>query len=192
MNKAFKIIILFAWLAFITGIIYPLLITAIAQFTMPEMANGSLIFKNGKPIGSKLIAQKFEGTEYFWPRPSTIDYNPLPSSGSNLAPTSKTLKNLIESRKAYLLSSSSAKAPTPGDLLFSSGSGIDPHISMESAYYQIPRVAKGRKMENRQNEIKDLVDQVITYRRFGFLGEPYINVLELNLALDQKFPLTRL
>ena len=161
----------FIFMAILTGVIYPVAITLIAQSLMPWRANGSLLLKGDKIIGSELIAQKTEGDRYFWPRPSAIDYDPMkPSGGSNYGPTSKKLKDQVKERMVKF----GDKAPA--DLLYASASGLDPHISTLSAYYQIPRVAKARSIN--EAELKKLVDSQIEHRE-------YINVLLLNQALDK-------
>lgn len=165
-------------MTFLLGLIYPSLVTLIGQLGFPRLANGSLIEKDGKLVGSDLIAQKFESEKYFWPRPSAVDFNPLPSGGSNLGPTSASLKDAVESRRLKL----GSKAPL--DLLFTSASGLDPHISPEAAFYQIPRVAKARGVS--ESELKGQVIRLLERRQFGFLGEDRVNVLKLNLALDKK------
>jgi potassium-transporting ATPase KdpC subunit len=163
---------LFLWMTFVTGVIYPLLITAIAQLTMSAQANGSFVEKRG----SALIAQNFQGERFFWPRPSAIHYNPLPSGGSNLSPTSALLKQMVEERKKRW------GQEAPLELLFSSGSGLDPHISLETAYFQMERIAKARGMEPKK--VKEVIDSQIIYPLFGFLGSPHVNVLLLNIALE--------
>ena len=170
-----KIFRLFFWLTFLTGILYPLLITLIAQGILKSKADGSFIVSNGKPIGSSLIGQKFTSDNYFWGRPSAIDYNPLPSGGSNLSPTSALLKKQVEERKQTLRG-----APT--DLLFASGSGVDPHISIQSAYFQMKRISQARRLDSK--ELAYLIENHVT-RQYGFFGERYVNVLLLNLSLDK-------
>lgn len=183
---------LFLWMAFLTGLAYPLLITGIAQLFMKQKADGSFVKQHDRNIGSKLIGQKFEGDHYFWPRPSAVDYNPLPSGGSNLGPTSKALIAAVEQRREKIMKSNSTEDfKIPSELLFASGSGLDPHISPLAAYFQIDRVAKARGL--------DPVDGVLVLERlinsmdegsiFGFLGCPYVNVLELNIKLDAEHPL---
>lgn len=165
-------------MTFLTGLLYPLLITLIAQTTMKPQADGEILLHQGKKVGSSHIAQKFESPKYFWPRPSAIDYNPLPSGGSNLGPTSASLKKTVEERKARFHSGN-----IPSELLFASGSGLDPHITSSAAYFQIDRVAQARGLDSKR--VKELVDRLIEKRRLGFLGEPCLNVLKLNLALDE-------
>lgn len=171
-NQSFRFLLL---MTIITGFIYPGVITVISKFIFPHQAEGSLISNDqGKIIGSKLIAQNFKGEQYFHPRPSAVDYNPTSSGASNLGPTSKDLLDKVNERK---------KQGAPDDLLFASGSGLDPHISPKSAMDQLSRVAQARHMDEKQ--IYDMVQGHIEGRQFGFLGEKRVNVLMLNLALDQ-------
>lgn len=175
---------MFLWLTFLTGIIYPLLITIIAQVTMKHQADGNFLTSQQKLVGAALIAQKFESDKYFWGRPSSIDYNPLPSGGSNLGPTSDALKKAVAERKEKILKSHPLmKEAIPPELLFASGSGLDPHINLTTAYYQIERISKSRSLNVK--DIKDLVDSNVTNSSLGFLSETYINVLFLNMALDE-------
>lgn len=188
MNTLKRAFLLLFWMTLLTGLIYPLLVTSIAQLAMPVQANGSIIFINGRAIGSKLIGQNFESEKYFWGRPSSQDYNGLLSGGSNLGPTSPKLKNLVIERKTHLLEvnnkGSSDKVPT--ELLFASGSGLDPHISLEAALFQKSRIVKARKGDAAfDKKLSDLITSMVTQRKFGFIGLPCLNVLELNLALDE-------
>jgi potassium-transporting ATPase KdpC subunit len=179
---------LFLIMTIITGIAYPLLITILGQIFFPNKANGSLINKDGSIIGSELIGQKFTSDKYFWPRPSAIDYNPLPSGGSNLGPTSAALKDLVVSRKDAIERANPGSFDVPIDLLFASGSGLDPDISPEAARFQIDRVAHARGLDNKAKiKLIDLVEKQIKQPDFGILGEPRINVLRLNIALDSTF-----
>jgi len=164
-------------LTLLTGILYPLAMTGIAQLLFPKQANGSRIVANGKLVGSDLLAQKFESQKYFWPRPSAADYATVASGASNKGPTSIDLKKSIDERREKLGNDA------PVDLLTASGSGLDPHISPEAARSQIQRVAVARKMSIQR--ISVLVDQTTEPPQFGFLGEPRVNVLRLNQALDQ-------
>jgi len=164
-------------LTLLTGILYPLAMTGIAQLLFPKQANGSRIVWNDKLIGSELMAQKFESARYFWPRPSGADYATVPSGASNKGPTSADLKKSIEERRAEFGSDA------PVDLLTASGSGLDPHITPEAAHSQISRVAAARNLPTQK--ISALVDQTIEPPQFGFLGEPRVNVVRLNQALDQ-------
>jgi K+-transporting ATPase ATPase C chain len=181
---ALKLIVL---MTFFLGIIYPIVITGITQAIFPHKANGSLVVTDGKVIGSALIGQKFEGDRYFWPRPSATDYNPLPSGGSNLGPTSADLEKHITQRRSMLLAANGMSEGIfiPQDLLFASASGLDPHISPQAARFQANRVARARGFDrNGENELYKLIDKHIEPRVLQLLGEPRINVLKLNLALD--------
>jgi len=164
-------------LTLLTGIVYPAVMTAIAQLIFPLQANGSRVMQNGKLIGSNLLAQKFELPRYFWARPSGGDFATLPSGASNKGPTSADLKKAIGERRAKFGDNVAV------DLLTASGSGLDPHISPEAARAQIPRVAAARNMSI--EKLTALVDKSIEPPQLGLLGEPRINVLRLNLALDQ-------
>ena len=161
----------------LTGIIYPLAMTGVAQLLFPKQANGSRITEQNKLVGSDLIAQKFESPKYFWPRPSAADYATIASGASNKGPTAADLKKSIDERRQKF------GADAPVDLLTASGSGIDPHISPEAARLQIARVAAARDMSIQK--VSTLVDQTIQGPQLGFLGEPRVNVLLLNRALDQ-------
>ena len=179
-------IIVYAALTIITGILYPMAVTGLAQLFFPYRANGSMIEINEKAIGSELIGQKFSDQKYFWSRPSatTPAYNSAASSGSNLGPLNPALANTVKKRLATLKSADPENNfPVPIDLVTSSGSGLDPHISPASAYYQLHRISKIRGID--ENQIKTLIDQSIEKRQWGILGEPRINVLQLNLKLDE-------
>lgn len=179
---------LFIWLTLLTGIAYPLVITGIAQWTMSSKAAGSFLEAEGKIIGSSLIAQKFEQDRYFWPRPSFVNYNPLPSGGSNLGPISQELKKSVEKRKALLAQAHkvSQSGHFPSELLFASGSGVDPHISPSTAYFQIERIAaaRGLALSSAKIKLKELVDKMTQKRTLRLIGKPRVCVLELNIALD--------
>ena|ERR1700733_5388288 len=169
----------------IFGVIYPLTVTGMAQLLFRNRANGQLIEKNGKLVGSRIIGQAFTGSGYFHPRPSSAGtgYDPTASGGSNLAPTNK---NLIERVKVEVrkLQAENPDAAIPVDLVTTSGSGLDPDISPEAAEFQIPRVAHARNMK--QEDLRALVLKHTQGRDLGFLGEPRVNVLELNLDLDTR------
>jgi len=170
----------------ITGVAYPLIITAIGQLVFKDAANGSLIVKDGKVLGSQLIGQPFSDPKYFWSRPSGTSpqpYNAASSGGTNLAPTNPALKETVEARvKALRDAGGDASQPVPVDLVTASGSGLDPHISPAAAEYQVGRVAKARNLP--EETVRGLVEQHTAGRQLGILGEPRVNVLELNLALD--------
>ena len=171
-----------------TGIVYPAVVTGIAQLVFPRQANGSLIVKDGKVIGSELIGQPFDDPKYFWGRPSATSpfgYNAAASSGSNLSPTNPALIKSVQERvDALRAADPDNKAPVPVDLVTASASGLDPHISPAAALYQVTRVAKARRMQ--PEAVRTLVDRYTEGRQFGFLGEPRVNVLALNLALDGR------
>jgi potassium-transporting ATPase KdpC subunit len=164
-------------LTLLAGIIYPLAMTGLAQLVFPRQANGSRVIAQNGLVGSDLLAQKFENPKYFWPRPSAADYATIASGASNKGPTAADLKKSIDERREKF------GADAPVDLLTASGSGLDPHISPEAARIQISRVAAGRNKP--AEKITELVDQATEGPQFGFLGEPRINVLKLNLELDQ-------
>jgi K+-transporting ATPase ATPase C chain len=172
-------------LTVLTGIIYPLIITLAAGLIFPAQANGSLQMVNVQMVGSELIAQKFESNRYFWPRPSATDYNVFPSGGSNLGPTSTALQKAVQERAAVIRQSNDLAddAVIPSDLLFASASGLDPHISPEAAQLQVDRVAATRHVP--AEKVAALVDQFTEGPQFGLLGQPRVNVLLLNLALDR-------
>ena len=179
-------VISFLLLTLLTGIAYPLLVTGISQVTMSGKANGSLIVKDGKPVGSELIGQSFADPKYFWGRPSAT--GPMPnnasaSSGSNLGPTNPALMDAVKARVQALRDADPGNTqPVPVDLVTASGSGLDPHISPAAAEYQLARVARVRNLD--PNAVHKLVEEHTEGRQFGILGEPRVNVLELNLALD--------
>ncbi|MGH7599132.1 MAG: potassium-transporting ATPase subunit KdpC [bacterium] len=173
-------------LTLVTGVAYPLLVTGIAQLVFPKQANGSLIYQDGKAIGSALIGQPFDDPKYFWSRLSAtgpFPYNAAASSGSNLGPTNEALFKAVEVRaQALRQADSSHTQPIPVDLVTASGSGLDPHISPAAALYQVPRIARVRNWE--ESAVRRLVEKHIEGRQLGFLGESRVNVLKLNLALN--------
>lgn len=177
---------LFVLLTAITGIAYPLLVTGIAQVAFPEAANGSLIVKDGKAVGSRLIGQNFSDPGYFWGRPSATSPQPnnaSASSGSNQGPLNPALVDAVKGRIAALSAADPGNTrAVPADLVNASASGLDPHISPAAAEYQIERVAKARQLD--PSALKAMVKRFGEERQWGVLGEPRVNVLELNLALD--------
>ena len=179
-------LVLFLLLTLVTGIAYPLVVTGIAQVAFPAQAGGSLIIQNGKPVGSHLIGQNFSDPKHFWSRPSATSpqpYNGLASSGSNLGPLNPALTDGIKSRiDALRAADPTNKAPIPVDLVTASASGLDPDISLAAAYYQAPRVARARGLP--LETVRTLIAAHARDRWLGILGEPRVNVLELNLALD--------
>jgi K+-transporting ATPase ATPase C chain len=177
-----------AILTLITGVAYPLLVTGVAKAAFPEQANGSLIVKDGKVVGSRLIGQPFEDPKHFWGRLSATSpsaYNAASSTGSNLGPTNPDLTKKAKERIDALRAADPGNdAPVPVDLVTSSGSGLDPHISPAAAEYQVRRVARVRGLS--EDRVRALVSASTEQRDLGFLGEPRVNVLLLNLALDRE------
>jgi potassium-transporting ATPase KdpC subunit len=174
----------------VAGVVYPLMITVIAQVAFKDQANGSLVTRDGKLIGSALLAQQFTGTNYFWPRPSACTYGSGPSgivasSGSNLGPTSGPLQTNVMNNVAAFISGNNLPTNTvvPADMAFASASGLDPHISPEAARLQIARVAASRGMS--EDQVKTLVEKFTEPPQWGFLGQARVNVLLLNVALDE-------
>ncbi|MGO9244666.1 MAG: potassium-transporting ATPase subunit KdpC [Verrucomicrobiia bacterium] len=172
----------------IAGVAYPLVMTGVAQLLFRKQANGSLIERNGQIIGSELIAQQFTGDKYFWPRPSAGSYATVPSGASNLGPTSQALQSNVTANAAAFRTGNklAADAPVPADMVFTSGSGLDPHISPESARLQVARVAGARGIA--EDQVKTLVEKFVKAPQWGIFGEPRVNVLELNVALDDLQP----
>ena len=174
-------------LTVLTGIAYPLLVTGIAQLAFPHQANGSLVESGGKTVGSTLIGQPFSDPKYFWSRPSATSpqpYNAMASSGSNQGPRNPALADAVKDRvKALRDADPESKAAVPADLVTASGSGLDPEISVAAAEFQVHRVAKARGLT--EDKVRALVSANTSGRTFGVLGEPRVNVVSLNLALDQ-------
>ena len=179
---------LFIALTIVTGALYPLVVTGIAQTAFKSQANGSLITKDGKVVGSKLIGQQFDDPKYLWGRTSAtspVPYNAASSGGSNLGPTNPDLMKGIRDRMKALNDADPSNSQTiPTELVTSSGSGLDPHISVASAEYQVGRIAKARGIQ--ESAVKQLIDSLTEKRTFGLLGEPTVNVLQFNLALDNN------
>ena len=185
-SSARQAVVMLVALAVLLGIIYPLFILGIGQAFFHHQANGSLIVQNGTIVGSELIGQPFTGPGYFWSRPSAtspVPYNADASSGSNLGPTNPALLKAISDRIAALRAADPGNnAPVPIDLVTASGSGLDPQISPAAAEYQVARVARARGIS--VDTVRNLVEKYTAGRQLGFLGEPRVNVLQLNLALD--------
>ncbi|MCX6133320.1 MAG: potassium-transporting ATPase subunit KdpC [Ignavibacteriales bacterium] len=171
----------------LTGLVYPFIVTGLAQLMFPRKANGSMLMKEGKAIGSELIGQPFSSPKYFWSRPSATSpyaYNAAASTGSNYGPLNPALLDATGKRVKELRDADPQNAePVPVDLVTASGSGLDPHISVAAALYQVPRVARSRRVS--EGEVKSLVNQHSEGRTLGILGEPRVNVLKLNVALDE-------
>jgi K+-transporting ATPase ATPase C chain len=174
-------------LTIITGVLYPFFVTGIAQVFFHDKANGSLIYRNNKPMGSTLIGQQFDDPKYFWGRisaTSPVPFHAQASSGSNLGPSNPALLDAVKARiKALKDLDHDNNNPIPVDLVTSSASGLDPHISLAAAYYQVPRVARSRGLS--QDAVKNIVKRHTAGRLLGVIGEPVVNVLETNLALDE-------
>jgi K+-transporting ATPase ATPase C chain len=179
-------LVTFTLLTALTGVAYPLLVTGIGQAAFPEQAAGSLVLRGGKPVGSSLIGQSFQDPKYVWGRPSATSpmaYNASNSSGSNQGPLNPALSDAVKGRIETLRAADPGNtAPVPVDLVTASGSGLDPHISVAGARYQAARVARARNIPLQQ--LQQLIDKHTQGQALGFLGEPRVNVLQLNLALD--------
>lgn len=181
---------LFAAMTVILGVIYPLFVTGVAQLTFAKKADGSLIIQDGKTIGSELIGQKFDSDRYFWSRPSASDYGAVPSGASNLGPTSEKLKKQVQDREQQFrtMNELADSVKIPSEMLFASASGLDPDISPKAALLQVYRISKVRKLKIEQKQqLVNLVNELAEQPQFSFFGEPRINVLRLNLALDEHF-----
>jgi K+-transporting ATPase ATPase C chain len=183
-----RAILMLAVLTVLTGLVYPLAITAIAAIVFPEQSGGSLAYVNGRIVGSHLIGQNFADSAYFWPRPSATNYSAMPSGGSNLNPISHALRTAIDARRDAFRSANglSANDTVPNDMLFISGSGLDPDISPDAARLQIGRIARKRHLTNpQQAALSSLFERSIIPPQLGFLGSTHINVLQLNKDLNQ-------
>jgi K+-transporting ATPase ATPase C chain len=168
----------------VTGILYPIVITIIAQVAFHSQANGSLLVRNGQVVGSALLAQQFTGDKYFWPRPSAGSYATVPSGASNYGPTSQKLHDAVATNAAAFRAGNKlpADAPVPADMVFTSASGLDPHISPAAARLQVARVAAARGIG--EDQVRALVEKFVELPQWGVFGEARVNVLQLNLALD--------
>lgn len=185
MKQLLTAVLIFLVLTVITGLVYPLVVTGIAQVVFPHQANGSVIERNGKAVVSELIGQPFGGPRYFWSRPSATApaYNAAASSGSNLGPTNPALLDRVKADVERVQKAHPGKGPVPVDLVTTSASGLDPHISPAAAFYQVERVAAARRLD--PAAVRRLVEAHVEGRTFAFLGEPRVNILKLNLALDE-------
>jgi potassium-transporting ATPase KdpC subunit len=185
MLTAFKFLLI---MTLLTGIVYPVFVTGIAQIAFPGKASGSLLRKDGKITGSELIGQKFNSPAYFWSRPSATDYHPVPSGASNLGPTSTELSELVnERRKTFVTGNNIPDTATlPAEMIFASGSGLDPHISVDAALMQVKRIVRIRQLNSNQaREIYNLIGKNTEKPQYGLLGKERINVFLLNTELDE-------
>lgn len=181
-------ILLFSVLWILTGVVYPLAVTAIAKVAFTHQSTGSLVRNNERVIGSRFIGQTFKEDKYFWSRPSAHNYDALKSGGTNWAPTSKELLRVATERRERLaIAHKSDLKSVPPNLIYASGSGLDPHITVEAAYYQMERIVQARNMEHGEGPklIKEIVEQTIQQRVARYLGNPRVNVLLLNRKLDE-------
>ncbi len=184
LNHARPAVVMMLVMTAITGVIYPLTVTAVARVVFPFQAGGSLLLRDGKVVGSQCVGQRFDGDEYFHPRPSAAGadgYDASASGGSNFGPTNRALVRRVETSAASLRAANGDRA-VPVDLVTASGSGLDPHITPAAADYQVPRVARTRRLP--EESVRQLVRRVAEGRQLGILGEPRVNVLRLNIALD--------
>lgn len=188
MSELRPALVVFGLLSLLTGVLYPLIVTGVGQAAFPRQANGSLIRSGERLVGSSLLGQQFSSPGYFWSRPSATSpqpYNGAVSSGSNQGPTNPALEAAVRDRIAALRAADSSNTtPVPIDLVTASGSGLDPHISPAAAQCQLARVARARNMS--QDAVRRFVDDATEGRTFGIWGEPRVNALELNLALDNQ------
>lgn len=188
MSELRPALIVFGLLTLLTGVLYPLMVTGVGQTVFPRQSIGSLIQSGERVVGSRLLGQPFSSPQYFWSRPSATTpqpYNGAASSGSNQGPINPALESAVRARIAALRAADPDNvSPVPIDLVTASGSGLDPHISPAAAEYQVARVARVRNMS--EDEVRRLVDEATDGRTFGIWGEPRVNVLELNLALDTQ------
>jgi len=188
MKITFSAIMLFICLGVLTGVVYPLAVLGIAQLVFNEGAKGSILKVQDRIVGSRFIGQQFQDGKYFWSRPSANNYDGMKSGGTNFAPTSKELQKIsTERRERLAIAHQSDLKSVPPDLIYASGSGLDPHITPEAAYYQVDRIAKARKLDqgDRVQQIKDLVKRMVRTRVGKYMGNPRVNVLRLNLELDE-------
>lgn len=177
----------FLFLTLLTGVLYPLVVTLVSQVFWHHAANGSFLAVKERIVGSRYIGQQFVDKKYFWPRPSSIDYLPMPSGGSNLGPTNPLLQKQVKERAAKLIEAhlGSSLATIPRDLLYASGSGIDPDISLEAALFQVDRVMKARGLDVKEKgKLVSIIDKISKSSLDRYFGVHYVNVLELNIALD--------
>jgi potassium-transporting ATPase KdpC subunit len=188
MKTLFIALKIFLFFTMLTGIIYPLMITGIAQIIFPSKANGSIIYRDNKAIGSKLVGQQFDSSIYFSSRPSAISYNPLPSGGSNFGITNAQLKNLVAQRRHQFITFNQldSLAEIPSEMLFASASGLDPHISLKAALLQAERIVKIRNLDEHQKlHLMQCITNLTEEPQYFCLGEERINILNLNLELDK-------
>lgn len=176
---------LFLWLSILTGLVYPLILTGLGYLIFNKKSQGDFIYVNEERRGARLIGQQFNSERYFWGRPSAVNYSPLPSGGSQLGPTSLKLKEIVEKRRSYL-KKTHEKEEAPPELLFASGSGLDPHLTPSALYFQLERVGKARGWgEAEKEKVRAWIDRLTEPRFLGLIGEPVVNVLQLNIALNE-------
>lgn len=183
-NQLRPAIVSFGLLTLVTGIVYPAIVSGIGAVAFSERAAGSLIYQGNTVVGSSLIAQPFTGNQYFWPRPSAANYDAAAASGSNLGPTNPALAEAVAERiETIRTADPSITGPMPADLVTTSGSGLDPHLSLSAADAQVSRVSRARGVS--ETDVRQLIEQQTEQRGLGVLGEPRVNVLQLNIALDE-------